>query len=124
MNDILGIKKEAHKGLVQIRDVMKCDIGKDQKEYKADLSQVLHTCELLDEKELNLYKQLMPQKDQKEKEYLANQVANGLRMIVYSDKVDIEQNIDFNKAGLEKLHRMTDKQRALIEKQGNAYTNQ
>jgi len=33
---------------------------------------------------------LMPEKDQKTKEYLANQVSNGLRDIMNGDKVDIE----------------------------------
>jgi hypothetical protein len=28
--DILAIKKDSHKGLIEIRDVMKCDIGKNQ----------------------------------------------------------------------------------------------
>jgi hypothetical protein len=32
----------------------------------------------------------MKEKDQKQKEYLANQVSNGLRGIMYGDKVDIE----------------------------------
>lgn len=27
--EIASIKKDAHKGLIDIRDVMKCDIGKD-----------------------------------------------------------------------------------------------
>jgi multidrug resistance efflux pump len=36
--DIVNTKREAHKGLIDIRDVMKCDIGKDQKPYIADLS--------------------------------------------------------------------------------------
>ena len=38
--DIINTKREAHKGLIDIREVMKCDIGKDQKPYEADLSQV------------------------------------------------------------------------------------
>lgn len=38
--DILAIKKDSHKGLIEIRDVMKCDIGKNQEPYVADLSQV------------------------------------------------------------------------------------
>lgn len=38
--EILAIKKDAHKGLIDIRDVMKCDIGKNQQPYVADLSQV------------------------------------------------------------------------------------
>lgn len=36
--EILAIKKDAHKGLIEIRDVMKCDIGKNQQPYVADLS--------------------------------------------------------------------------------------
>ena len=51
---------------------MKCDIGKDQKPLDPDLTQVEHTCKLLDQKDIELYKQLMPQVDQKEQEYLAN----------------------------------------------------
>ena len=35
--DIISIKKDAHKGLVGIRDVMKCDIGREQRVYKPDL---------------------------------------------------------------------------------------
>lgn len=35
--EIAVTKKDAHKGLIDIRDVMKCDIGKDQKPYKPDL---------------------------------------------------------------------------------------
>jgi hypothetical protein len=50
----------------------------------------------------------MPQVDIKEYQYLANQVSNGLRMIMYSDKVDIEQHIDLNK-NLEKLFKVKDK---------------
>ena len=50
----------------------------------------------------------MPQVDKKEQEYLANQVSNGLRIIMYCDKVDIEQNIEFNK-NLEKLLKVKDK---------------
>jgi len=37
--------------MVNVRDVMKCDIGKDQKQYKADLSQVDNTCKHLDQKD-------------------------------------------------------------------------
>ena len=92
---------------------MKCDIGKDQKALNPDLTQVEHTCRLLDQKDIELYKQLMPQVDQKEQEYLANQVSNGLRAIMYSDKVDIEQNIEFNK-NLEKLLKTKDKQAKFI----------
>ena len=88
--DILAIKKDSHKGLIEIRDVMKCDIGKNQEPYVADLSQVEQSCKLLDEKDAELYRNLMPEKDQKTKEYLANQVSNGLRDIMNGDKVDIE----------------------------------
>jgi small-conductance mechanosensitive channel len=70
--DIINTKRESHKGLIDIREVMRCDIGKDQKPYVADLSQVEQSCKLLDEKDTELYRQLMPQKDQKTKEYLAN----------------------------------------------------
>ena len=28
-NEIAATKKDAHKGLIDIRDVMRCDIGKD-----------------------------------------------------------------------------------------------
>jgi hypothetical protein len=34
----MAIKKDSHKGLIEIRDVMKCDIGKNQQPYVADLS--------------------------------------------------------------------------------------
>jgi hypothetical protein len=51
----------------------------------------------------------MKEKDLKQKEYLANKVANGLWGIMYSDKVDIEQHIDFNKSGMDKLNKMTEK---------------
>ena len=95
---------------------MKCDIGKDQKPYEADLSQVEQSCKLLDEKDSELYRELMPQKDQKTKEYLANQVSNGLRDIMNGDKVDIEQHIDFNKSGMDKLHKMTDKHNLVKDK--------
>ena len=36
--DIIQVKKDAHKHLVNSRDVMKCDIGRDQKPYNADMS--------------------------------------------------------------------------------------
>ena len=88
---------------------MKCDIGKDQKPLNPDLSQVDNTCKHLNQKDQQLYKELMKEKDQKHKEYLANQVSNGLRGIMYGDKVDIEQHIDFNKSGMDKLNKMTDK---------------
>ena len=103
---------------------MKCDIGKDQKPYEADLSQVEQSCKLLDEKDSELYRQLLPQKDQKTKEYLANQVSNGLRDIMNSDKVDIEQHIEFNKSGMDKLHKMTDKHNLVKDKQKEQFADQ
>ena len=33
-SEIASTKRDAHKGLTDIRDVMRCDIGKDQKPYK------------------------------------------------------------------------------------------
>ena len=122
--DIINTKREAHKGLIDIREVMKCDIGKDQKPYEADLSQVEQSCKLLDEKDSELYRQLLPQKDQKTKEYLANQVSNGLRDIMNSDKVDIEQHIEFNKSGMDKLHKMTDKHNLVKDKQKEQFADQ
>lgn len=122
--DIINTKRDAHKGLIDIRDVMKCDIGKDQKPYEADLSQVEQSCKLLDEKDSELYRELMPQKDQKTKEYLANQVSNGLRDIMNGDKVDIEQHIDFNKSGMDKLHKMTDKHNLVKDKQKESFADQ
>lgn len=122
--DIINTKREAHKGLIDIRDVMKCDIGKDQKPYIADLSQVEQSCKLLDEKDSELYRELMPLKDQKTKEYLANQVSNGLRDIMNGDKVDIEQHIEFNKSGMDKLHKMTDKHNLVKDKQKDSFTDQ
>jgi hypothetical protein len=38
IDTIIQQKKNSHKHMVNVRDVMKCDIGKDQKQYKADLS--------------------------------------------------------------------------------------
>jgi len=96
---------------------MKCDIGKEQTPLKADLSQVDQACALLDQKDQDLYKQPMPQKDKKEREYLANQVSNGLRDIMNGDKMDIEQHIEFNQAGMDKLHKMTEKHQLLMNKQ-------
>ena len=96
---------------------MKCDVGKDQKAHEADLSQVEQTCKLLDEKDAYVYKNLQPLKDQKEKEYLANQVSNGLKNIMSGEMQDIEQHIDFNASGIEKLHKMTDKQADAKSKQ-------
>jgi len=96
---------------------MKCDIGRDQKPHQPDLSQVDQTCKLLDEKDAYMYKNLQPLKDKKEKEYLANQVSNGLRNIMHGEMMDIEQHIDFNASGMDKLHKMTDKQAASKDKQ-------
>ena len=70
----------------------------------------------MDEKDAELYRSLMPEKDQKTKEYLANQVSNGLRDIMNGDKVDIEQHIDFNKSGMDKLHKMTEKHALVKDK--------
>lgn len=122
--DIAATKKDAHKGLIDIRDVMKCDIGKEQKPYKPDLKQVDHMCQLLSEKESDLFVGLMPAKDKVEREYLANQVSNGLRDIMNGDKVDIEQHITFNKSGMEKLHKMTDKHKVLKDKQDQNFSKQ
>lgn len=49
--DIISVKKDAHKVLVGVRDVMKCDIGREQRVYKPDLRQVDQMCKLLDEKD-------------------------------------------------------------------------
>ena len=38
MLSIVKAKKDAHKGLTHISNVMKCDIGKDQKPYQPDLT--------------------------------------------------------------------------------------
>jgi len=59
----------------------------------------------------------MLQKDKKGKEYLANEVSNGLKSIMQSDKVDIEQHISFNEIGMEKLQKMLTKQDNLSIKQ-------
>lgn len=64
----------------------------------------------------------MREKDQTQKEYLANQVSNGLRGIMYGDKVDIEQHIDFNKSGMDKLNKMTEKHKQLKDKQIKNYS--
>ena len=66
----------------------------------------------------------MPQNDQKEKQYLANQVANGLKDIMQGDKSDIQQHIDFNQSGMEKLHRMTQKHQNLLQKQNESFDEQ
>lgn len=114
---IVETKKNAHKGLIDIRSVMKTNIGLDQNPLNPDLSQVHHACDLLDEKEGHIYSTLGPQKDQKTKEYLANAVQHGLKTIMYSDKVDIEQHIEFNQTGLEKLQKIITKQTVLKQKQ-------
>lgn len=117
---VLGItrtKRNAHKGLLGIRDAMRTNIGMDQKPLHPDLSQVEHACDLLDEKEARLYSDLMLQKDKKGKEYLANEVSNGLKSIMQSDKVDIEQHINFNESGMEKLQKIITKQDNLSLKQ-------
>lgn len=72
MLDIVKTKKDAHKGLTNINDVMKTDIGKDQKQYKPDMTQVEHTCKLLDDIDQNLQKGLMPEHDKKSKEMIGN----------------------------------------------------
>ena len=48
IDGIIDKKKNAHKHMTSVRDVMKCDIGRDQKPYKSDLSQVDNTCKHLD----------------------------------------------------------------------------
>ena len=123
-DQIVGTKKEAHQGLEAIRECMRCNIGEDQKPLAENLTQLEHTCKLLDEKDAELYKELMPQKDEVQKRYLANQVSNGLRMIMYSDKVDIEQHIEFNKSGMEKLQQMTNSHQQLIEDQQHSKAEQ
>ena len=122
--EIAATLKGAHKGLINIRDVMKCDIGKDQKPYKPDLKQVDHMCQLIGEKDAELYVSLMPAKDKVEREYLANQVSNGLRDIMNGDKVDIEQHINFNNSGMEKLNKMTEKHKQLQQKQDQNFQEQ
>lgn len=72
IDTIIQQKKNSHKHMVNVRDVMKCDIGKDQKQYKPDLSQVDNTCKHLDQKDQQLYRELMKEKDQKQKDYLSN----------------------------------------------------
>lgn len=123
-DQIVTTKKEAHQGLEAIRECMRCNIGEDQKPLVENLTQLEHTCQLLDEKDAELYKQLMPQKDEVQKRYLANQVSNGLRMIMYSDKVDIEQHIEFNKSGMEKLQQMTHSHQQLIDDQRHSKAEQ
>ena len=101
--EVAQIKISAHEGFAKIREHMHTDIGNDQKPLDADMTQVDHTCKLLDEKDEEMYKRLMPKVDLSVKQYLANQISNGLHWIMYSDKVDIEQHIEFNRSGIEKL---------------------
>lgn len=70
--EIIKTEKNAHKHLLNSRDSMKCDIGNDQKPYKADLSQVNNTCKHLNQKDQTLYKELSPDYDRVTTEYLAN----------------------------------------------------
>jgi len=72
LESIVDTKKSAHKGLAEVRNVMKCDIGNDQKPLVPNMGQVEHTCTLLDEKEKALYSALGPEVDHRKREYLAN----------------------------------------------------
>ena len=81
-------------------------------------------CQLLCEKDKELFVTLMPSKDKVEREYLANQVSNGLRDIMNGDLVDIEQHISFNNSGMEKLNKMTEKHKSLKQKQDQNFTKQ
>lgn len=100
------------------------DIGTRQKPFIPDLRQVENMCKMLDEKDVDLLKTLMPQKDQSEREYLANQVSNGLRDIMQGDLVDIEQHISFNQSGIDKLKRMLEKHKLLKDKQTEIFASQ
>jgi len=40
---------------------------------------------------------------------------------MYGDKVDIEQHIDFNKSGMDKLNKMTEKHAIFKQKQSENY---
>ena len=122
--DIVAAKKDAHRGLVDIRDVMKCDIGKEQREHRHDFRQVDRLLGLLGAKDVEHLRELCSAKDSSEKEYLASQVANGLRDIMAGDKVDIEQHIDFNNSGMEKLQKMLAQHADLKEKQGEIFASQ
>jgi chromosome segregation ATPase len=55
---------------------------------------------------------------------LANQIANGIKDILSSDQVDIEQHIDFNRSGMEKLQKMLMQHRELKDKQGEIFGSQ
>lgn len=122
--DIVGIKKEAHRSLVEIRDVMSSDIGKDQREHRHDFRQVDHMVQMITNKDQEHLRQLCTALDESEKEYLANSVSNGLRDIMAGDKVDIEQHIDFNNSGMEKLQKMLMQHRELKDKQGEIFSSQ
>ena len=54
---------------------------------------------------------------------IGNDVSNGLFDIMNSDKMDIDQHIEFNQSGMDKLNKMTDKQNEVMNKQ-NASRNQ
>lgn len=114
--DIVAIKKDAHRSLIEIRDVMSCDIGKEQREHKHDFRQVDHMLGMLTEKDAEHLRELSTALDQSEKEYLANSVSNGLRDIMAGDKVDIEQHITFNNSGMEKLQKMLHQHSELKDK--------
>ena len=58
--------------------------------------------------------------NQIERSNFVNQVNNGLRMIMYSDKVDIEQHIQFNNSAMEKLKAMTENHASDITGQADA----
>ena len=122
--EIVQNKKDQHKGLIEIREVMRCDIGTDQKPFTPDTKQIENMCKILNEKDTELYQQLMTAKDNKEKEYLANQVANGLRDIMNGDKVDVEQHITFNNSGIEKLQKMLEKHESMKQKQAEIFESQ
>ena len=51
-------------------------------------------------------------------------MSNGLRDIMAGDKVDIEQHIDFNNSGMEKLQKMLMQHRELKDKQGEIFASQ
>lgn len=103
---------------------MRCDIGTDQKPYTPDTKQIENMCKILNEKDAELYRSLMTAKDNKEKEYLANYISNGLKDIMQGDKVDVEQHITFNNSGIEKLQRMLEKHEGMKEKQKEIFASQ
>jgi hypothetical protein len=49
--DIVSMKKESYRGLTDIRDVMKCDVGKDQREHKPDFRQADHMLGMISNKD-------------------------------------------------------------------------